>query len=160
MAVTDRQRLFVSYYLGVANHNATKAAEMAGYKFPGETGCRLLKKSQVSALIKERVEDAAMPAKEVLARLSGFAQGDMGEFFEQDENGVWKFNLTKAKRSRKTKVIKKIKVTKFSTEVELHSPLEALDKLAKYHGLYDKAKNTSDLEDPPAVDESGNQIDP
>lgn len=39
-----QQTLFLSCYLGEANRNATRAAEMAGYKHPRQAGARLLSK--------------------------------------------------------------------------------------------------------------------
>ncbi len=158
MALTAKQRLFVAYYLGKANGNATEAARMAGYRLPHEQGRQLVRKTTIAALISAHVADAAMPANEVLARLSEIATGDLKSFLEQDEHGAWKFNLAKAKN--KSSIIKKVRLSRGSTEIEIHNPLDALDKLAKYHGLLDRARSSSSLDFPPATDESGNPAEP
>ena len=40
--LTTKQRLFIDFYLGVSQFNATDAARRAGYKFPNTDGPRLL----------------------------------------------------------------------------------------------------------------------
>jgi len=91
-----------------------------------------------------------MASDEVLARLSDMASTDIDEFFTEvdvqdgvDEIGNPKlekklrFDYTKAKKRGKTHLIKKIKVDKNGDiEFELHNSADALDKLAKFHGLY------------------------
>lgn len=93
-----------------------------------------------------------MSAKEVLARLSVIASGSLEDFLGIPENGVWSLDLRQAKKRRKLGLVKKVK-TKRETryeqvgnekepvivdhvEIELHDPLAALDKLARYHNLY------------------------
>jgi hypothetical protein len=50
--LSAKQQAFVSYYLGEARMNATKAAAMAGYKTPRQEGARLLS----NAVIKAEIE--------------------------------------------------------------------------------------------------------
>jgi Terminase small subunit. len=50
--LTDKRKAFVSYYLGEARMNATKAAAMAGYKSPRAEGARLLTIADIQAEIK------------------------------------------------------------------------------------------------------------
>lgn len=50
--LTDKQRAFVSYYLGEARMNATKAAAMAGYRVPRQEGARLLANAVIQAEIE------------------------------------------------------------------------------------------------------------
>ncbi len=160
MPLTKNQRLFVHYYLGKANGNATEAARMAGYAWPDKSGPRLVGTRRISAEISKGVADAAMSAEEVLARLSEIAQGDLRPFLEQNEKGEWRFNLAKAKR--KSSIIKKVRLSRGSTEIEIHNPLDALDKLAKYHKLYGRGSSGSENEDMErrGVDEDGNPIAP
>jgi len=49
--LTDKRQAFVSYYLGEARMNATKAAALAGYKSPRAEGCRLLTNADIQAEI-------------------------------------------------------------------------------------------------------------
>lgn len=155
-----RQRDFVKHYLGAANENATEAARMAGYPHAEDCAHRILRSPVVQELIREKAADGAMPPSEVLSRLTEIAGGDLGKFLEQDASGQWKLSLEKAKKSCGTQVLKKVRVTRYTTEVELHSPLEALDKLARYHGLYNRGQSQEGLEDKPATDEHGNPVEP
>jgi phage terminase small subunit len=50
--LNSRQRDFVQAYLGLARYNASKAAEMVGYRWPGKTGPRLLSFPNVSRAIR------------------------------------------------------------------------------------------------------------
>ena len=161
MDFTHKQRLFVLAYLGEANGNATEAARIAGYGQPHSAGPRLLANPGIQAAVSRRVEQAAMSADEVLARLSEFASADIGRFIEVQPDDTIKINVAKAKQAGRTRVIKKLKVTRktfttsrgdeteeVTTELELHSPLVALDKLAQHHGLYRELKaNEDDIEE-------------
>lgn len=55
--LNDRQRAFVGFYLGAARWNATKAAEMAGYKQPRMHGSRLLTNDDIRAEIQAWRDD-------------------------------------------------------------------------------------------------------
>lgn len=152
MSLTYKQRLFVEAYLGEAGGNATEAARRAGYRRPQDLGPRLVKNSQVRVAIDARLAKAAMPANEVLARLSEIATGSLGDFIEVTAENGWTMDLKKAKRGGKLKLLKKLKSGEHGPEIELHSPLDALEKLAKYHGLYIervelKAEKTQTLRD-------------
>ncbi len=145
-----QQRLFVINYLGKANGNATKAAELAGYRNPQSSGSQLLQHPIVYSALQAKLEEAAMQADEVLARISDQASTDIDEFLDEydHQNGVdeegnptyerrLKFNYRKAKSRGKTHLVKKLKILPDgSIEFELHDSAAALDRLAKVHGLY------------------------
>lgn len=80
--LNDKQRAFVEAY--VRSWNATQAAIAAGYseKTAGSQGHELLKKPEIDAEIKRRLEELTMSEAEVLARLTEHARGDMGPFFK------------------------------------------------------------------------------
>ena len=149
MDLTYKQRLFVEFYLGEANGNATEAARRAGYAWPQKVAERLVGKSGIRAAIDSRLASAAMSANEILARLSEHASGDLGDYFRVAPDGTPSVDLRKAKRAKRTRVIKKLKVktktfttdhgesVEVQTEIELHNPQFALDKLAQFHGLYE-----------------------
>lgn len=148
MDLTYKQRLFVEAYLGEAGGNATQAARMAGYQWPNKVAERLVGKSGIRAAIDARLTSAAMSANEVLARLSEHASADLGDFINVGPDGTPSIDLRRAKRAKRTRVLKKLKVktktfttdrgesVEVQSEIELHSPQFALDKLAQYHGLY------------------------
>ena len=131
--LTFRQRLFVEAYIGAANGNATEAARIAGYRWPNKVAERLVGKSGIQARIRQRVASAAMPANEILARLSDQASADIGEFLDIDESGGWRLNLRKS--GRRTHLIKRIKRTRDGADIEIRDSLPALVKLGEYHGL-------------------------
>jgi hypothetical protein len=56
VAISEKQRLFVQAYMGVALGNATKAAAEAGYRHPATMGSRQLQKVEVQKAIEKRQE--------------------------------------------------------------------------------------------------------
>ena len=54
--MTDRQRLFVDFYLGESKGNATQAARLAGCKWPRVAGPRLLTTVEVGGVVRARFE--------------------------------------------------------------------------------------------------------
>lgn len=146
-----RQRLFLVNFLGKCQGNAEEAARLAGYRYPASTGSSLLQHPIIYAAIQAKLEEAAMTSDEVLARLSDIASGDQDDFLDEvdcqtgaDEIGNpifekrMRFNYAKAKKRGKTHLIKKMKFDKDGRieEVELYGAPDALDKLARVHGLY------------------------
>ena len=132
--LTYRQRMFVSYFLGTANGNATEAARMAGYATAHVDGSRLLANAIIRVAIDAKLLSAAMSADEVLGRLSDMASADMGPFIKQAADGIV-FDLAQIKAARLTHLIKSITPNKFGTKIEFYDAQAALEKLAKYHGL-------------------------
>lgn len=141
--------MFVEHYLS-NGFNATEAARSAGYKGDDNTlssvGYENLRKPEISAVVDERVNEAAMPAIEVLARLSAQGRGDLTDFMDEDGG----FDLKAARESKKTGLLKKVKRTIFDTkdkdgnvtstrttiEYEIHDAQAALVHLGKYHKLF------------------------
>lgn len=89
MALTAKQKAFVEHYLA-CGMNATAAARKVSPKAkrPDQVGYEYLRKPEIAEAIKARLEALAMPAAEVLARLSNQARGDMGDFLRVDEEEV------------------------------------------------------------------------
>lgn len=73
--LTVKQKEFVRYYLGRANGNASEAARLAGYGSPMQRGYELTHMPSVAAEIKRVLDERAMPANDVLARLADQARG-------------------------------------------------------------------------------------
>jgi hypothetical protein len=148
--LTYRQRLFVHYYLGAANGNGTEAARMAGYAEPAVQASENIRKPNIAAAIATKVASAAMTADEVLARLSDMAAADVADLDGlltcDRDTGHLKLDLEGAKRKGVSRLIKKIKSTKYGVEVELHDAQAALEKLGRYHNLF------RDHSEPPALD--------
>lgn len=78
--LTDKQQLFVYAYLQC--WNATKAARQAGYseKYLHTNANKILQNTTVQAEIEQQLKKYAMGTREVLARLTHQARGDIGDF--------------------------------------------------------------------------------
>lgn len=130
--LTNKQRLFLEAYLTC--WNATEAARQAGYANPNMAGPRLMVNDGIAAAIKERLAEKAMPADEVLARLTQQARGDIRDLFKFDEAGeIAGLNLS---RSAPLHLIKSITPTRYGTKIELHDAQAALVQLGRHHGLF------------------------
>jgi phage terminase small subunit len=87
-ALQAKQRKFVAHYL--ASLNASQAARQAGYseKTAGQIGYQLLQKTSIAAAVSAGMALQAMPAGEILARLSAHARGSMADFLRVDEEEI------------------------------------------------------------------------
>lgn len=146
MALSIKHQRFVEEYL--QNPNAAEAYRTV---YPGvnqttsaANGWRLLRTARVAEAIQARLNQAAMPADEVLSRITDHARADIDDFLDAD--GA--FDLTKARRGKRTALLKKLK-TKTTTrtigemevqtvevEFELHDAQAALVHLGKYYKLF------------------------
>ena|SRR5690606_1966204 len=54
--LTDKQERFVLAYIGEANWNSTKAAEIAGYSIPHQSGYENMKNPEIKARINQLLE--------------------------------------------------------------------------------------------------------
>jgi phage terminase small subunit len=157
--LTTKQRLFVESYLS-NGFNATEAARAAGYKGNDVTlaavGYENLRKPQIAAVVSERINEAAMSANEVLARLSKHARGSLFDLLDEDGE----LNLKDARARGVDDLLKKVKRTTFDTkdkdgnvtstrtthEYEIHDAQAALVHLGKYHKLFiDRHEHTGNL---------------
>lgn len=159
--LTTKQRLFIESYLS-NGFNATEAARSAGYKAKDDhslasIGYENLRKLEIAAVVSERINEAAMSANEVLARLTRIAGGDVDDFLDEDG----RFDIEKARKGKKTGLLKKVKrkttakrvdahtegededaetietsIVHDEVEFEMYSAHEALRDLAKYHRLF------------------------
>lgn len=154
MTLNHYQRLFVHYLLGDAKDDPVKAARMAGYTKPESAAGALLRSKTVCGYLEQKLEEAgALPVAEILARLSSIASLDVMEFVDwredTDKNGDPKLDakgdpiekpfldLKKIKKLRKGNLIKDLKIQPSGAiEINFHNAVDALDKLAKYRGLF------------------------
>lgn len=128
--LTDKRRVFVEEYLRC--WNGSEAARRAEYAYPGREAYRLLKNAEIQALIKERVEEKAMSANEVLAHLADIARFDAGQLL--GKAGVLDWDVAKDQGS--TRFVKKMKWDTGKLEIELYDRMTALEMLGKAHGLF------------------------
>lgn len=136
MALSHKQQAFVAAYLRTLN--ATRAAVEAGYSegTARQQGSRLLSNADIRAAVDAGLDDMAMPAREVLARYTAMAQGDLTAFLDLDEAELKQhpqsFLVKKFKRTTRTLG----KDTETTLEVELYDAQAALAQLGKYHRLF------------------------
>ncbi len=147
MGLTSKQQLFLSEYL--IDFNATKAAQRAGYseRTAYSIGQELLKKPEIQAEIKRKLDEKAMKSDEILQKLTEIARGDMGDYLDVSSM-AFQIDLAKAKELGKLHLIKRVRqktttickdggedVEQNQIDIELLDQLKALEMLAKYHGL-------------------------
>jgi phage terminase small subunit len=155
-SLTDKQRLFVYFYLGDSNRNATDAARRAGYGAPNTAGPRLLVNVRIRSAVAKEVVEAGLAAHEILARLAEQATASMDDFVTmatpvaQDRGGQTvhfldeqgspiaepMLDLAKARRRGKLHLIKKLTPTRQGLGIELYSAQDALVRLGMYHALW------------------------
>ena len=81
-SLSFKQRRFVEAYL--QTWNATKAAEIAGYKFPNKQGPQLLVNLGIKSVIDVRMRETSMQVNEVLKRLTQQASNEASAYIQQD----------------------------------------------------------------------------
>jgi phage terminase small subunit len=167
--LTTKQRLFVESYLS-NGFNATEAARVAGYQGNENTlssvGYENLRKPEIAAVVSARIDEAAMSANEVLHRLSAIGRGDVSDVLDDDG----RFDFEKARRAKKTGLLKKLKrkttkkqvdthtegedeeaetietsIVYEEIEFEMYSAHEALRDLGKYHRLFGEGGGSLNL---------------
>jgi phage terminase small subunit len=133
-ALPAQRRVFVDAYVGVANWNATKAARMAGYaEATAKNGYRILQCEDVKAAVSERLEELAMPAREVLGRLSEQARAAYADFMD----GTGCVDLEGLQAAGLMRLVKKISWDRAGNRVvEFHDTQRALELLGKHHRLF------------------------
>ena len=109
---TNKEKAFVFAYLGNAGFCAARAARMAGYKAKSSSvfasiGAENLRKPHIQALIEEKMTELAMPAAEVLARLTAMGRASIDDVTTDD--GTW-FDLQKARENGAIHMIKSFTV--------------------------------------------------
>lgn len=150
--LTHKQRLFVEYYCGISNGNATDAARRAGYSDPNAHAHRMAVNGGIQTAIRQRYSEAAMDAKECLARLGAQARATLADVTElipvyEERDGKscpWPRKVTRYlldldwKKLHETGLIHQvaeIKWTQHGPSIKLHDVQGALLAIANAHGL-------------------------
>lgn len=152
MALTGKQRLFVEYYCGISNGNATDAARRAGYAYPNVEGPKNLVKPSIRDAVAERYGEAAMSAKECLSRLGAQARATLADmttlipiYEERDGRSCpWPRKLVrytiepdweKMVSTGLIHQVAEIRWTQYGPVIKLHDVQGALLAIASAHGL-------------------------
>jgi phage terminase small subunit len=150
--LTPKEESFCREYVA-NNGNATKAAEAAGYskKTARQIGTEILTKPSIKARLKalsaKSVAKSEATAERVVEELAILALSDIADFVECEEGEAVKIKSFSSLPKGATRAIKKIKAKQNFTpegaisdsvvELEFWSKTDALDMLARKHGLFD-----------------------
>jgi len=152
-AVATRHEKFIDEYVNCLNGTAAYLAvyPKSTRRAARASAAELLANPSISAEVNEKLASRGMSSDEVLARLTAHARGDMGDFLVLDD-GSPHIDLQKAAELSQLGLIKEIvqteKVIKSAADddaeivlnrkvtIKLYDAQAALDKLAKYHQLF------------------------
>ncbi len=113
-------RKFVLAYIGEARFNATRAATIAGYKDPAQSGYEVKRRADVRACVDALLAAYALTGTEILAELRDVALRGLDESIEVRGFGD---NL--------------------SARMDASAKLKALELLGKHHALFTDNVNLS-----------------
>jgi phage terminase small subunit len=148
---TDLQKRFIDYYISTLN--AYESAKRAGYKGNYDTlrntGSENLAKPYIRQEVDRRLAEMIPSPNETLTRIGEQARGSIEDFLRIHDDFGNVLSMETAKERGKLHLVKKYKETKSTRrdkdggeyitirkEVELYPADSALDKLMRYHSLY------------------------
>ena len=141
--LTDKQALFIEKYLQC--FNATEACRGVYDSDDDNTlasiGSENLRKPKIAEKISQRLQESAMSADEVLARLAEQARGEIGAYIRDDGTVEFERIVADGKAHLLKKVHKTTRFTKSGDEivrltVETYDAQRALELIGKYHKLF------------------------
>ena len=158
-ALPVRQRRFVVEYLACLN--ATRAAIRAGYseRSARSEASRMLTNVNIQAAVAAGLDLQAMPASEVLARMTRIARSTIADVLRLPLTGKdvagdkpidpsgWSLDLSKAQATGAIDLVRRIKDGEYGPEVELYSAYDALVKLGEHYKLWGKGSDILKLID-------------
>jgi hypothetical protein len=127
-----RQTKFVQQVLLGAGY--AEAVRKAGYKDvkdPHVAAWELRQNPKIRAAIAAGLQKLQLSREELVRIVERIAEANPKEYYDEDGNLI---NIRKLPDDL-ARAIKKVKLGEFGTEIELHSPLEAVTLLAKLHRL-------------------------
>ena len=133
--LTDKEKLFVKAYVGEARLNASRAARIAGYKDPEQSGWINKRKVEIRAAIDAELEKNGLGKNEVIARMAREArrQGSFEDILTVDKRGRARIDWKKAEERGVIDCFESVdmKVGK----IKLLDPKPALMWFGKAYGL-------------------------
>ena len=159
MTLRPKQKIFVEAYL--TTWSGAEAARRAGYAHPDRQGYRLLRNIEIQEAVKQRMNEVAMDADEVLARLSEQARVSIADFVCEEvvdtateihgdgeivKIPVYGVGLNWNAIQQRGHLVKSMKQSAAGPAIELHDAQAALLAMAKRHGLLvDKTEGRLDV---------------
>ena len=145
--LTEREQRFVAAYL--ESGDPERAAREAGFsaKRAQRAGEKLLQTPAVQAALRRawrtRPRAYAITEQAILRELSAIAFSDFTDFVRVEDGQVQITESRSLDYSRRA-AIASIKDTGKGVEIKLHDKQKALELLAKYLGLFERADNPED----------------
>lgn len=144
-ALRGRRRMFVDLYLGECRGNATEAARRAGYRFPGQEGCRLLREPAVRAAIEGRLAELGVTRERVLGWLVEILEVDPAEFVEVVERGEHRDLRLRVEREAggelrlggRTRLLRSVNAGRYGVRIEVLDKVKALVLLGRYLRMWE-----------------------
>ena len=148
--LTLKQRRFCQYYVSEAAGNATKAAQLAGYRDDnlitlGGTAHENLKKPQIRGYISRLLAKQGMTPDFLKSRLAQLAQSSLDNMLTMDADGTVRVDLEQAARMGALGQLKELredilpggsgKDEVIRRTVKVHDPIRAIELLAKMLGM-------------------------
>lgn len=133
--LTDKERAFVLAYVECLN--GAKAARAAHYSESSiyTIASENLRKPHIRTAIDALLAERAMPAGEILARLTDHARGSLEDFLSVRGRGI-ALDLKKATDRGVLHLVKRYSKTKQGVTIELHDPQAALQLLGRHYRLF------------------------
>lgn len=162
MALTPKKEAFCLAYLETGNASKAYRRAYSAEKMKPETihkrASELLADGEVAGRIAELQQAAAsaavMSRQEALERLSGFARIDLADLIEfaehevgVDENGqpiiqaAWRIKDSVLQNPKKMAAIAELSAGRDGIKIKTHSPLQAIQQLAKMQGWESATKH-------------------
>ncbi|HBN9476856.1 terminase small subunit [Pseudomonas aeruginosa] len=161
MALTPKQEAFCLAYLKTGNASEAYRLSYDAKNMKPETVNRTAKElidnpkiaARMAELNASAVTDAVMTRQEALERLSRFARTDLADLLEfgsyeigeQDGQPViqaaWKIKDSVLQDPQKMAAISELAATKDGIRIKTHSPLQAIQQLAKMQGWESATKH-------------------
>lgn len=146
--LTLKQRLFVRFYLGEAAGNATKAAQLAGYRDDNNIALRAtahenLTKPHIQRALEREMGKRFGSPEDVKASIAAIANGNAATYLEAGEDGKLHLSLEAMAQSGALGLLSQVQeerievgtqVQTVKLKLKLHDRLRALEILAKMNG--------------------------
>jgi len=153
--LSDKHNEYINNYMDCLNQTLAyrRTYPKASYETARRAASALMTNHDIKAEIAERFKSRAMPAEEVISRLSDMARASHYPFIEIDSDGFVYFDFSSPEAKDHLYLIKKIKSKRNRqitgkgseaitwegewVEVELHDAKDALIQIAKYEKLFE-----------------------
>jgi phage terminase small subunit len=134
VAMNRKHQQFASEYL--KNLNATRAYmkvyPAASYETARRNGSELLTNTDIAQEVKRRLDENAMTADEVLARLAEYGRAEYSPYITSDGS----VNIAKLIEDDKGHLIKSVKETEHGRMYEFYDAYAAVVQIGKYHKMF------------------------